>query len=62
MLARHKGETICLVAHGGVNRVILFDALGLALSRYYAVSQDYGCLNRLRYFEDGATVVDLVNG
>lgn len=62
ILERHKGETVCMVAHGGVNRVILFEAMGLPLSRYYSISQDYGCINRIRYFEDGKVVVDLMNG
>lgn len=62
ILERHKGETVCVVAHGGVNRVVLFEAMGLPLSRYYSISQDYGCINRLRYFGDGKVVVDLMNG
>ena len=31
LLARHPGETVCLVAHGGVNRVILLEALATPL-------------------------------
>lgn len=62
VVERHRGETVCLVAHGGVNRVILFAAMGLSLSNYYTVSQDYACVNRLRYFGDGRAVVDLING
>ncbi|MBE0618892.1 MAG: histidine phosphatase family protein, partial [Proteobacteria bacterium] len=61
-LARHLGQTLCLVAHGGVNRVILFDALGLPLARFHSLAQDYGCLNLVEYFPDGAAVVRLVNG
>jgi alpha-ribazole phosphatase len=62
VLENHQGETICLAAHAGVNRVVLFEALGLGLDRFYTVSQDYGCVNRLRYFSDGRAVVDLLNG
>lgn len=62
LIERHCGEVICLVAHGGVNRVILFDALGLPLSQYHRLAQDYGCLNLLEYYSDGARVVKLVNG
>jgi broad specificity phosphatase PhoE len=61
VLARHPGETICLVAHGGVNRVILFDALGLPLGRFHSLAQDYGCLNLVEYYPDGRSVVRLVN-
>jgi len=62
ILKAHPGQTVCLVAHGGTNRVVLFETLGLSLAKYYTVSQDYGCINRLRYFEDGMGVVDLING
>lgn len=62
LLARHPGETVCLVAHGGVNRVILFDALGLPLTHYHKLVQDYGCVNVLEYHADGNRVVHLVNG
>ncbi|MBI5016685.1 MAG: histidine phosphatase family protein [Deltaproteobacteria bacterium] len=62
LLGRHAGETVCLVAHGGVNRVILFDALGLPLSHYHRLAQDYGCLNLLEVHADGPCVVKLVNG
>ncbi|MBI5443917.1 MAG: histidine phosphatase family protein [Deltaproteobacteria bacterium] len=62
LLARHPGESVCLVAHGGVNRVILFEALGLPLSQYHKLAQDYGCLNIIDYYRDGNTVISLVNG
>ena len=61
LIERHRGETVCLVAHGGVNRVILFEVMGVRLKRFHAVEQDYACLNRIRYFEDGNAVVTLVN-
>lgn len=62
LLKEHRGTTICLAAHAGVNRVVLYEALGLGLDRFYSISQDYGCVNRVRYFEDGRSVVDLLNG
>ncbi|MDO9515568.1 MAG: histidine phosphatase family protein, partial [Syntrophales bacterium] len=56
----HDGESIVLVAHGGVNRVILADAMGLDLNRLYSIEQDYGCMNIIDYLPDYA-VVKLVN-
>ncbi|VBB41476.1 putative alpha-ribazole phosphatase [uncultured Desulfatiglans sp.] len=50
-----------LVAHGGVNRVIICDALGLSLASMYSLQQDYGCLNIIDYFDDGK-LVRLMNG
>jgi alpha-ribazole phosphatase/probable phosphoglycerate mutase len=59
---KHEGGRIMVVAHGGVNRVILFTALGLSLSRYYKVEQRCGGVNRISYFPDGNEVVTLING
>jgi len=56
-----KGKNIVLVAHGGVNRVILFDALNLDLQQLTRIDQAYGCVNIIDYYENGP-VVKLVNG
>ncbi len=61
IVMRHHGETIALVAHGGVNRVILSDAMNLSLNNMYSIEQDYGCINIIDYFQDLA-VVKLMNG
>jgi len=62
ILKRHKGDGVVLVAHGGVNRVILCDAMGLPLENFYRIEQDYGCLNVIDYLEDGIKIVKLLNG
>jgi alpha-ribazole phosphatase/probable phosphoglycerate mutase len=62
LLERHRGQTVCLVAHGGTNRAILFEAMGLSLARFHCLAQDFGALNRIDYYEDGSAVVSLVNG
>ena len=62
LLGRHAGRTVCLVAHGGVNRVILFETLGLPLACYHRVAQDYGCVNLLEWHPDGNGLVRLING
>jgi len=61
ILHKREGEDILLVAHGMVNRVILSDALGMDLSRIFALHQAYGCLNIIDYFPD-ASLVRLMNG
>jgi len=60
ILKEHKGNNIMLVAHGGVNRVILFDILNLDLQLLPRIDQAYGCLNIIDYYEDGP-VIKLVN-
>jgi alpha-ribazole phosphatase len=59
--AQQAGKETIIVAHGGVNRVILSHALGLDLSRAFNIVQDYGCLNIIDYFPD-AVGVKLLNG
>jgi len=62
IVARHRGEEVLVVAHGGVNRIILLNAIGAPLSSLFAIEQTYCCLNIIDYFADGNTVVKLVNG
>ena len=59
--ARHDGDSIAIVAHGGVNRIILADALGMDMAHIFRIGQRYGALNRVRYFGDDP-VVELING
>jgi len=62
ILARHARQSVCIVAHGGVNRVILSEAMKLSLDNFFSIDQDYGCLNIIDYLEDGMKVVKLLNG
>jgi len=62
LIERHRHESVCIVAHGGVNRVVLSEAMDLPLDKFFRLEQDFGCLNIIDYFEDGMKVVKLVNG
>lgn len=57
---QHAGETIALIAHSGVIRIIVAETLGIADHGIFRIAQDYAALNRLRYFENQG-VVDLLN-
>lgn len=59
---RHVGQELLVVAHGGVNRVVLLNAIGAPLSRLFSIEQDYGCYNILDYYSDGTVTVKLLNG
>ncbi len=61
ILAKHPGGDIALVAHGGVNRIILLDAIGAPLQQAFSLEQDFGCLNIIDYFASGNSVVKLLN-
>ena len=58
----HPDREIALMLHGGVNRIILADALGMELTNLFRIDQTFGALNIIDYFDDGMTVVRLVNG
>jgi alpha-ribazole phosphatase/probable phosphoglycerate mutase len=60
-LAAHHGQSILIMAHGGVNRVILCHALGLNLDALTRIEQSYGCLNIIDYYDGGDPVVSLMN-
>jgi alpha-ribazole phosphatase len=62
IVARHRGEEVLVVAHGGANRVILLDAMGAPLSSLFRIEQDYCCLNIIDCYADGKRVVKLLNG
>ncbi len=57
----HRGRRVLIVAHGGVNRVILAHAMGLPLENFFRIEQDYGALNVIDFFDD-TPLVRLVNG
>jgi len=61
LLQQHHERAFIIVAHAGVNRVILSEALGLSLDHLFRLDQNYGCLNIIDYFPDMA-VVRLING
>jgi phosphoserine phosphatase len=47
VLTRHRGDTIVLVGHDSVNRVLLLRCLDLPLSAYRRVAQAPCCLNEV---------------
>ena len=61
LIRHHFEQAFILVAHAGINRVILSEALGLPLDHLFRLDHNYGCLNIIDYFPDMA-VVRLING
>jgi alpha-ribazole phosphatase/probable phosphoglycerate mutase len=60
VVERHAGRRIAVVAHGGTNRVLLAEALGLPLANIFRLAQDYAAWSLIEYRGDRA-VVHLVN-
>ena len=61
VLQQHTGKEILVVAHGGVNRVILLNAIGAPLAGMFNIEQNYGCYNIIDYYTDGHATVKLLN-
>jgi phosphoserine phosphatase len=51
VLARHRDETVVLVGHDSVNRVLLLELLELPLSAYWRLAQEPCCLNEINVNE-----------
>ncbi len=47
VLRQHRGQTVVLVGHDSINRVLLLHSLGLPLSRYWRLKQEPCCLNEI---------------
>jgi broad specificity phosphatase PhoE len=61
IVKRHQGERVAIVAHGGVNRVVLCHALGLDLRYMERIAQKHAALNIIEFLQNDV-VVRLVNG
>jgi alpha-ribazole phosphatase len=59
--SRHAGQSIALVTHGGVIRIILADALGMKAANIFRIGQRYGAINAVRYIGENP-IVELING
>jgi alpha-ribazole phosphatase len=60
LLSLHREKTIALVSHGGVNRVLLAEALGMDQRELFRVAQSYAAVSVVDYFNQ-RPLVRLVN-
>jgi alpha-ribazole phosphatase/probable phosphoglycerate mutase len=61
IVEKHDGDNIAIVAHGGVNRIILCEILGMPLENIFRIEQDLAALNVIE-LHDTYSVVKLING
>jgi probable phosphoglycerate mutase len=61
LLADPDWRNLLIVAHGGVNRVVLAHALGVDLKGVGSIEQDAGCINIIDVDLEGRFLVRLVN-
>lgn len=57
---KHNDETISIVAHGGVNRIILCHLLDIPWKNIYRMKQGFTCLNLIHYYPDHP-IVEFIN-
>lgn len=57
----HEDETVVIVAHGGVNRILLTHVVGMPLEHVFHLEQDDAAVNIVGYY-DGFPVIKLLNG
>ncbi|MEW6673165.1 MAG: histidine phosphatase family protein [Thermodesulfobacteriota bacterium] len=60
IIAKKRGQKIAVVAHGGVNRIILCELLGIPLRNLFKIEQDFSALN-VCLFHDKTPVLTLMN-
>lgn len=53
LVSRHRGGRLAVVAHGGTNRVILGEVLGIPLAQVLRIGQDYAAWSLVEYGPDG---------
>lgn len=57
---RHRGQTFAIVSHGGVNRILLANALGMPDANLFRISQGYAARNLITRIGD-YSLIELVN-
>ena len=59
VIGRHPSDSVVLVGHDSVNRVMLLHALGLPLSRYWRLGQHPCAINEIEFSGDGFAVLSM---
>ncbi|TDX52984.1 alpha-ribazole phosphatase [Orenia marismortui] len=60
IIANHREETIAIVAHGGVNKILLSTFLELPLDKSWRLMQSNTAVNILSFYEDDI-ILELLN-
>jgi broad specificity phosphatase PhoE len=60
ILKEYEGQTVVVVSHDSVNRVLLLHILGLPLSKYWSIKQDPCCINEVA-FDEGVFQIKSIN-
>ncbi len=55
------GQRVLVVAHGGLNRLLLTQLLGIPLHRFLTFDQDFACVNVIEFVRRGRPWVRAIN-
>jgi broad specificity phosphatase PhoE len=58
---RGPADRVLIVAHGGLNRLLLTGLMGLPLHRFISIDQDFGCVNVIEFVRRGRPWVRAIN-
>jgi alpha-ribazole phosphatase len=61
IIKKHAGGHVAVVAHGGINRIVLCHILGMPLENIFRIEQDYAAVNIVEFWEK-YPVLKLLNG
>lgn len=60
-IVREDEKNIIIIAHAGINRVILSSLLGIPMNNIFNFSQNYGCINKISFFTETDYRVEYMN-
>jgi broad specificity phosphatase PhoE len=61
ILEECRGQTVAVVAHAGILRIMIFSLLNMKLSRLFRIGQDYGAINIIDFWDDDNLSMNLLN-
>jgi alpha-ribazole phosphatase/probable phosphoglycerate mutase len=51
IVSNHDGDSFAIVGHGGVNRIIICELLGIPLEHMFRIEQDNAAVNIIRFYD-----------
>jgi len=61
LMGRHRNESIAIVSHSGVIRLLIGQALSMPADQIFRLAQRHAAINRIKFTEQGP-IVELING
>ncbi len=56
-----KCSSVAMIAHGGVNRILMASILEMPLENIFSIDQEHACVNIVDCYPDGIKVVKAIN-